>query len=191
MISGKWAAMIVVGGMLMAGRVALGQQQPANPPLPDRQLSPRDARCRSPIRISTTSTRLCRRSSSPAIRPPPREIPARAGGRRCWSIISTPWQDQSRPTAAAAGARFEIVPYIGPTWDAVMAAVKPGDFVVIEFGHNSGPLPGIGEETQEVPGRGGRAPLPFTRTAGICASSSTTSKNTRESQSPRRSRSRR
>jgi hypothetical protein len=40
-------------------------------------------------------------------------------------------------------------------WDAVIAAVKPGDFVVIEFGHNSGPLPGIGEETQEVAGRGG------------------------------------
>ena len=51
------------------------------------------------------------------------------------------------------GARFNT--YMGPTWDAIVAALKPGDFVVIQFGHNSGPLPGIGEETQPAPaGRG-------------------------------------
>jgi hypothetical protein len=44
----------------------------------------------------------------------------------------------------------------------MMAAVKPGDYVVIEFGHNSGPLPGIGEETANVAGRGGAMTLMHT-----------------------------
>jgi lysophospholipase L1-like esterase len=38
-------------------------------------------------------------------------------------------------------------------WRRIMAMVKPGDFVMIQFGHNDngarGPLPGIGEETGE------------------------------------------
>lgn len=45
-------------------------------------------------------------------------------------------------------------------WDKVLAEMKPGDFVLIQFGHNDGSpvnedrargsLPGIGEETQEI-----------------------------------------
>jgi hypothetical protein len=53
---------------------------------------------------------------------------------------------------AQGGARFNT--YMAQKWDPLVAAVKPGDFVVIEFGHNSGPLPGIGEETQAATGRG-------------------------------------
>ncbi len=38
-------------------------------------------------------------------------------------------------------------------WDRVLALLKPGDFVVMQFGHNDngprGPLRGIGEETEE------------------------------------------
>jgi lysophospholipase L1-like esterase len=46
-------------------------------------------------------------------------------------------------------------------WDKVLADMKPGDFVLIQFGHNDGgavndasrargSLPGLGEETQEI-----------------------------------------
>src|SRR3954470_21537748 len=45
-------------------------------------------------------------------------------------------------------------------WDKVLAEMKPGDFVLIQFGHNDGgpidkdrrrgSLPGLGEETQEA-----------------------------------------
>ena len=46
-------------------------------------------------------------------------------------------------------------------WDKVLAEMKPGDFVLIQFGHNDGAaindasrargsLPGLGEETQEI-----------------------------------------
>ncbi len=46
-------------------------------------------------------------------------------------------------------------------WDKVLAEMKPGDFVLIQFGHNDGgpvndaarargSLPGLGEETQEI-----------------------------------------
>jgi rhamnogalacturonan acetylesterase len=45
-------------------------------------------------------------------------------------------------------------------WQQVVDALKPGDFIVIEFGHNDGggiedpkgqgDLPGIGDETQTV-----------------------------------------
>jgi hypothetical protein len=59
------------------------------------------------------------------------------------------------------GARFNSY---GATWQNLLAAVKPGDFVVIQFGHNSGPLAGIGEETAPAPAgpgggrRGGAGP---------------------------------
>ena len=49
-------------------------------------------------------------------------------------------------------------------WDQVLAASKPGDFVLIQMGHNDGgpindasrargSLPGVGEETQEIDNR--------------------------------------
>ncbi len=44
------------------------------------------------------------------------------------------------------------------SWDKLLAAVKPGDFVVIQFGQNSGPLAGTGDDTAEVPGRNGAPP---------------------------------
>jgi len=78
---------------------------------------------------------------------------------RGWAAILIDYFDTSKinlVNRGIGGARFNT--YIGPTWDAVMAAVKPGDFVVIEFGHNSGPLPGIGEETREEASRRGGAP---------------------------------
>lgn len=75
---------------------------------------------------------------------------------RGWAAVLVDYFDTSKVNLVnrgVGGARFNS--YLAAYWPAVMAAVKPGDFVVIEFGHNSGPLAGIGEETANVPGRGG------------------------------------
>jgi len=80
-----------------------------------------------------------------------------APSMRGWAALLVDYFDTSKVNLVnqgVGGARFNTYLAQG-RWDRVMAAVKPGDFVVIEFGHNSGPLPGIGEETQEVAGRGG------------------------------------
>ena len=74
---------------------------------------------------------------------------------RGWAALLVDYFDTSKVNLvnqAQGGARFNT--YMATRWSGVIGAVKPGDFVVIEFGHNSGPLPGIGEETQEVAGRG-------------------------------------
>ncbi len=71
---------------------------------------------------------------------------------RGWAALLVDYFDTSKVNLvnqAIGGARFNTYLAQG-RWDKVLAAVKPGDFVVIEFGHNSGPLPGIGEETQEM-----------------------------------------
>ncbi len=76
---------------------------------------------------------------------------------RGWGAVLCDYFDPNKVNLlnlAQGGARFNTYLAQG-NWQRVLAAVKPGDFVVIQFGHNSGPLPGIGEETQEVPGRGG------------------------------------
>lgn len=78
-------------------------------------------------------------------------------GTRGWAAILVDYFDTSKVNLvnqAVGGARFNG--YIAEgRWDRLLNAVKKGDYVVIEFGHNSGPLAGIGEETQEVQGRGG------------------------------------
>lgn len=67
--------------------------------------------------------------------------------------------------AAAAGRSSRTFMQEGK-WAAVEAQLRPGDFVLINFGHNDpgavatgkarGSLPGIGEETQQVTGRDGK-----------------------------------
>jgi lysophospholipase L1-like esterase len=76
---------------------------------------------------------------------------------RGWAALLVDYFDTSKVNLvnqAVGGARFNTYLAQG-RWDKVIAAVKPGDFVVIEFGHNSGPLPGIGDEMQEISGRDG------------------------------------
>ncbi|MBN2181854.1 MAG: hypothetical protein JW715_08050 [Sedimentisphaerales bacterium] len=74
---------------------------------------------------------------------------------RGWAALLVDYFDTNKinlVNQAVGGARFNTYQR---TWDRVMASVKPGDYVVIEFGHNSGPLPGIGDETKQVTGFGG------------------------------------
>ncbi len=82
---------------------------------------------------------------------------------RGWAALLIDYFDTSKVNLcnrAQGGARFNG--YYAQNWPQLLAAVKPGDFVVIEFGHNSGPLPGIGDETQPAPpGRGGAPAAPL------------------------------
>jgi lysophospholipase L1-like esterase len=78
---------------------------------------------------------------------------------RGWGALLVDYFDSSKVNLvnmAVGGARFNT--YIVRPWPTLVEAIKPGDYVLIEFGHNNGPLPGIGDETQEVPGRGGGPP---------------------------------
>ncbi|HVX86743.1 MAG TPA: GDSL-type esterase/lipase family protein [Phycisphaerae bacterium] len=82
---------------------------------------------------------------------------------RGWAAVLVDYFDTSKVNLcnyAIGGARFNS--YLAPgrgggasPWDQLLGAVKAGDFVVIQFGQNSGPLPGIGDDVQEVAGRGG------------------------------------
>ncbi len=79
---------------------------------------------------------------------------------RGWASVLVDYFDTTKVNLSnrgVGGARFNT--YLGTTWNAVLAAVKPGDFVVIQFGHNSGPLAGIGEETGPATGRGNAQPM--------------------------------
>jgi rhamnogalacturonan acetylesterase len=83
---------------------------------------------------------------------------------RGWAALLVDYFDTTKlnmVNQAVGGARFNTYLAQG-RWDKVLDAVKPGDFVVIEFGHNSGPLPGIGEETQETPSPSGEPALVHT-----------------------------
>lgn len=62
---------------------------------------------------------------------------------------------------AAVGGRSSRTFITGGDWDRIVAAIKPGDYVLIQFGQNDGApingpklargsLPGLGEETQEI-----------------------------------------
>ena len=67
---------------------------------------------------------------------------------RGWAALLVDYFDTTKVNLvnqAQGGARFNT--YMQGKWGPIVAAIKPGDFVVIEFGHNSGPLAGIGEET--------------------------------------------
>jgi lysophospholipase L1-like esterase len=146
---------LMVTILLMAGSVATAQTRPATRPA---------ARGRGSISSSPRDKLPFTDSNLAAINP---NLPtlfitgdstAATGDpdHRGWAAILVDYFDTSKVNLVnrgIGGARFNS--YLTAYWPAVMAAVKPGDFVVIEFGHNSGPLAGIGEETAEVPGRGG------------------------------------
>jgi rhamnogalacturonan acetylesterase len=68
--------------------------------------------------------------------------------QRGWGAVLLDYFDTSKINLvnyAQGGASFPS--YYSGRWTQVVAALRPGDFVVIEFGHNWGHLNGIGEET--------------------------------------------
>jgi lysophospholipase L1-like esterase len=83
---------------------------------------------------------------------------------RGWAAVLCDYFDAGKVNLVnqgVGGARFNSYLAQG-RWDRVVAAIKPGDFVAIEFGHNNGPLPGVGDETQQITGRGGATELMHT-----------------------------
>ena len=79
-----------------------------------------------------------------------------------WGNIIGEYFDKTKINVVnrARGGRSSRTFYTEGLWEKVLAEIKPGDFVLMQFGHNDGgsidkekargSLKGIGEETQEV-----------------------------------------
>ena len=85
---------------------------------------------------------------------------------RGWAALLVDYFDTNKVNLinrARGGRSFRTFVYEG-LWPQIVNALKPGDFVVIEFGHNDmgsitdpkgrADLPGVGDETQSVPRNG-------------------------------------
>jgi rhamnogalacturonan acetylesterase len=75
--------------------------------------------------------------------------------QRGWGAVLVDYFDTSKinlVNQAQAGTSFPS--YYASRWPQIVAALKAGDFVIVELGHNWGHLNGIGEETQA--GKDGR-----------------------------------
>ncbi len=86
-----------------------------------------------------------------------------AGGQWGWGDEIAPYFDTSKINVVnrAIGGRSSRTYLTEGHWDAVLAMMKPGDMVIMQFGHNdSGPLddtarargtiPGVGDESKEI-----------------------------------------
>jgi rhamnogalacturonan acetylesterase len=83
-------------------------------------------------------------------------------GMQGWGNVIGDYFDKTRINVEnrARGGRSSRTFFTEGLWDRVLAGIKPGDFVLIGFGHNDGgpidkekfrgSLKGIGEETQDV-----------------------------------------
>lgn len=77
------------------------------------------------------------------------------GGQWGWGDFIAPYFDPNRINVvnrAVGGTGIETFRNLGH-WRRLLSLTKPGDVVMIQFGHNDnpprGPLPGIGDETEE------------------------------------------
>lgn len=85
-----------------------------------------------------------------------------ANGGRGWGDPFIAYFDATKINVLnrARGGRSSRTFQVEGLWDKVLAEMKPGDFVLIQFGHNDGgpidkdrargSLPGLGDETQEA-----------------------------------------
>jgi lysophospholipase L1-like esterase len=75
---------------------------------------------------------------------------------RGWGAVLLDYFDMSRINIAnRAQGGINFPRFYASRWPDMVAAMKPGDFVVIELGHNGGHLDGMGDETREQPGVNG------------------------------------
>src|ERR1051326_2388426 len=86
-------------------------------------------------------------------------------GQQGWGTPLPAFFDQSKITVVnrARGGRSSRTFYTEGLWDQVRDSLKPGDFVLMQFGHNDGgsltdgraraSLKGNGDETQDVDNR--------------------------------------
>ena len=86
-----------------------------------------------------------------------------AGGQWGWGEPLTAYFDSDKMNVVnrAIGGRSSRTYITEGRWDELLAMLKPGDFVIIQFGHNDpgplddtsrarGTLPGVGEESKEI-----------------------------------------
>jgi lysophospholipase L1-like esterase len=86
-----------------------------------------------------------------------------AGGQWGWGDVLAPYFDTARINVVnrAIGGRSSRTFFTEGRWQDVLKVAKPGDFLLIQFGHNdSGPLddaarargslPGVGDDTREI-----------------------------------------
>src|SRR5258707_7661686 len=86
-----------------------------------------------------------------------------ANGQWGWGDTLTEYFDAAkiRISNRALGGRSTRTFISGGQWDAVLAQIQPGDFVMMQFGHNDsspinddsrarGTIRGTGDETQEI-----------------------------------------
>jgi lysophospholipase L1-like esterase len=153
----------VIGGMLLATR-AFAQDRPATQGTtqPAARVGGRGGR--GPVSSSPRDRLPFSNSDFAALKP---DLPtlfiagdstAATGDpdHRGWGAVIVDYFDTSRINLlnyAQGGASFPS--FYASRWPKMVAAMKPGDFVVIELGHNGGHLDGIGDETREGPMRTG------------------------------------
>ncbi len=81
-----------------------------------------------------------------------------SNGQWGWGDFLSPYFDPEKINVvnrAVGGTGTRTFRSPGGHWDHLLAQLRPGDFVMIQFGHNDngarGPLKGTGEETEERP----------------------------------------
>jgi len=148
--SGNLARMLrtlITASVLLVSSLAGAQTNPSTPDAPRQANTPTDA----PLNPKVSTVFIVGDST------------ARNGADLGWGDHFAPLFDTTRINVAnRAMAGRSSRTYINEgRWDRVLAEMKPGDFVLIQMGHNDGgdlggakprgTLKGIGEETQDVP----------------------------------------
>jgi lysophospholipase L1-like esterase len=75
---------------------------------------------------------------------------------RGWAAVLNDYFDTTKINIAnrsQGGINFPN--FYAQRWPGIVEAMKPGDFMVVELGHNGGHADGMGDETREIPGRNG------------------------------------
>ena len=92
-----------------------------------------------------------------------------SGNQQGWAAVLQPFfdEDKLRVVNAALPGRSSRTFVTEGHWDRLLASVKPGDFVIIQFGHNDGrpikpepgsqhpsrargSIPGVGDESEDI-----------------------------------------
>jgi lysophospholipase L1-like esterase len=75
---------------------------------------------------------------------------------RGWAAVLVDYFDTSKINLAnRAQGGINFPNFYTQRWPGIVEAMKPGDFDVVELGHNGGHLDGMGDQTREQPGRNG------------------------------------
>jgi lysophospholipase L1-like esterase len=146
----NWLAAVVIFGLLPAGGFAQTNNQETNFPTRTRRPMPEPANPKLPslFLIGDSTVRNGQGNG--------------AGGQWGWGDFLAPFFDTNKINVVnrALGGTSSRTFYLNQ-WPRVLAMLKPGDFVMMQFGHNDGSaindasrargtIKGVGDETQEI-----------------------------------------